>query len=104
MNRFSMLLAAGFVALAFSGCMSATQQAQVNAQLATAGVALNTVGTVVVDGCKVVQPVLGVVGTTTPTVAAAAVANGVFCAANSAVVAVTAPAAASTPLAGAPIK
>lgn len=101
-----MLLAAGLVASVALGACSTTQQAQVNDQLATAGAALNTVGTVVVDGCKVVQPVLGVIGTTTPAAAAAAVANGVFCAANTAVVAVTAstPSAASTPLAGEPLK
>ena len=63
---------AGVALLALGACSTAQQ--------ATASADLAKLQTVVVNGCLVVQPTLMAVAAVDPTVAAAATANGLFCA------------------------
>jgi hypothetical protein len=63
---------AGVALLALGACSTAQQ--------ATASADLAKLQTTVVNGCMVVQPTLMAVAAVDPTVAAAATANGLFCA------------------------
>lgn len=92
----NMLRIAAGVALSalFAGCNTVTPD-QMNQSLANAA-------TLIANGCKVVQPTLAAtaVATANAPAALAATANGVFCAANEAAVAV--PAASASAPASAP--
>jgi hypothetical protein len=76
---------------ALSACATSVTTDQLNATMAQAA-------TLIANGCKVVQPTVSGVATTTgnSTIATGAAINGVFCAANEAA---AAPAAASAPAA-----
>ncbi|CAB3783384.1 hypothetical protein LMG28688_01636 [Paraburkholderia caffeinitolerans] len=73
-----MLLAAGIVASIFFAACSTSQQQ-------SAADALAKLQTAVVNGCMVVQPTLQSVAALDPTIAVAATANGLFCAAAASV-------------------
>lgn len=72
MKKILAAFAACVVALALGACSTAQQ--------ATASADLAKLQAVVVNGCMVVQPTLTAVAVVDPTVAAAATANGLFCA------------------------
>ncbi|WGS53602.1 hypothetical protein LFL96_21325 [Paraburkholderia sp. D15] len=77
MKKLFAAFAAGLVALALAAC-STTQQATASADLAK-------LQTVVTNGCLVVQPTLVAVAAIDPAVSTVATANGLFCAASSAI-------------------
>ena len=85
----TLCLAAAIVA-SVAGCSTAQQ--------ATAQGDLAKLQTTVVNGCMVVQPVLASVALLDPSVAAAATANGLFCAAASSVTVTSVQTAVSTGL------
>lgn len=76
------LLAVSLLAAALTGCASSVSPEQLNATMAQAA-------TLIANGCKVVQPTVAGIATTTGngTIATGAAINGVFCAANEAAVA-----------------
>jgi len=88
MRKFAVLLA-GVVALAFSAGCSTTQQA-------TATADLGKLQTTIVNGCMVVQPALTATAALDPQVAAAATANGLFCATAGAITVTSAQSLVST--------
>lgn len=77
MKSKMLLLAAGLALSALFGCSTAQQQ--------TAAGDLAKLQTTVVNGCAVVQPTLQSVAVLDPAVAAAATANGLFCASAGAI-------------------
>lgn len=76
------LLAVSLLAAALTGCASSVTPEQLNATMAQAA-------TLIANGCKVVQPTVAGVATSTgnSALATGAAINGVFCAANEAAVA-----------------
>lgn len=76
------LLAVSLLAAALTGCASSVTPEQLNATMAQAA-------TLIANGCKVVQPTVAGVATSTgnSTIATGAAINGIFCAANEAAVA-----------------
>lgn len=75
------LFVAATLAASLVGCASTVTTDQLNATMAQAA-------TLIANGCKVVQPTVAGVATTSgnPMLAAGAAVNGVFCAANEAAV------------------
>jgi hypothetical protein len=105
------LLLCGAIALALSACSASqiqTAAGNVAAINGAAAGALQTVATSIVAACPAGEAFASAAAAATanPGVQIAAGANGMFCALNKAIVATaaSAPAAASTPLAGEPLK